>query len=44
MLGYGSAIGLNTLLTRRGERVGLVVTAGFEDLLLMERGKQTWTE
>jgi len=44
VLGYGSTIVLNTLLTRRGERVGLVVTAGFEDLLLMERGKQTWTE
>ena len=44
MLGYGSTIVLNTLLTRRGVQVGLVVTAGFEDLLLMERGKQTWTE
>lgn len=44
VLGYGSTIVLNTLLTRAGARVGLVVTAGFEDLLLMERGKQTWTE
>jgi acetone carboxylase beta subunit len=44
VLGYGSTIVLNTLLTRQGTRVGLIVTAGFEDLLLMERGKQTWTE
>jgi acetone carboxylase beta subunit len=44
VLGYGSTIVLNTLLTRQGVRTGLVVTAGFEDLLLMERGKQTWTD
>src|SRR5438132_13781993 len=29
---------LNTLLSRRGQRVGLLVTSGFEDLLLMNRG------
>lgn len=42
--GYGSTTVLNALLTRRGDRVGLLTTAGFEDLLLIERGKQTWTE
>lgn len=42
--GYGSTTVLNALLTRRGVKVGLLTTAGFEDLLLIERGKQTWTE
>jgi len=42
--GYGSTTVLNALLTRRGAKVGLLTTAGFEDLLLIERGKQTWTE
>lgn len=44
VLGYGSTIVLNTLLTRTGARVGLIVTRGFEDLLLIERGKQTWID
>lgn len=43
-LGFGSTIVLNALLTRRGRRCGMLITKGFEDLLLMERGKQTWTE
>ena len=44
ILGYGSTIALNALLTRRGGRPGLIVTKGFEHLLYMGRGKQSWTE
>jgi acetone carboxylase beta subunit len=44
VLGYGSTVVLNAILTRRGTQPGLVVTRGFEDILLMERGKQTWVE
>lgn len=44
VLGYGSTVVLNGIITRSGEAPGLLVTSGFEDLLLMERGKQTWTE
>jgi acetone carboxylase beta subunit len=35
---YSGTTMLNTLLTRRGQRVGLLVTNGFEDMLLMNRG------
>lgn len=41
--GYGTTIGTNTLLTFTGARVGLLITKGFEHLLLIERGIQTWT-
>jgi len=44
IIGYGATTVLNALLTRRGEKTGLIVTRGFEHLLLIERGKQTWTE
>ncbi|MFN8187904.1 MAG: hydantoinase/oxoprolinase family protein [Gaiellales bacterium] len=44
ILGYGSTIALNALLTRRGGRPGMLVTRGFEHLLRMGRGKQSWTE
>lgn len=44
VIGYGGTTVLNSVLTRRGGRPGLLVTRGFEDLLLMERGKQTWVE
>jgi len=44
VFGYGSTTVLNALLTRRGERTGLIITRGFENLLQIERGKQTWTE
>lgn len=44
IIGYGSTTVLNALLTRRGEKTGLLVTKGFENLLLIERAKQTWTE
>jgi N-methylhydantoinase A len=42
VVGYGATTVLNSLLTRRGGRPGLLITRGFEDLLLMERGKQSW--
>lgn len=44
VLGYGATVALNTVLTRRGGTPGLVVTRGFEHLLAMGRGKQSWTE
>jgi len=33
---------LNRLLERKGQRLGLIVTAGFEDYLRLERGRQTY--
>lgn len=33
---------LNTLLSRTGQRLGLLITKGFEDAVLMGRGMQTW--
>ena len=33
---------LNTLLSRTGQRVGLLVTRGMEDSVLMGRGLQSW--
>ncbi len=35
---YSGTTMLNTLLSRRGQKVGLLVTNGFEDMLLMNRG------
>ncbi|MQA04947.1 MAG: hydantoinase/oxoprolinase family protein [Streptosporangiales bacterium] len=35
---------LNTLLSRTGQRVGLLVTRGMEDAVLMGRGLQSWAE
>lgn len=35
---YAGTTMLNTLLTRTGEKVGIIVTKGFEDSLLHERG------
>ncbi len=35
---YSGTTMLNTLLSRRGQRVGLLITSGFEDILLMNRG------
>ncbi|HVA80569.1 MAG TPA: hydantoinase/oxoprolinase family protein [Candidatus Binataceae bacterium] len=40
---YSGTTMLNTLLTRRGKKVGLVTTKGFEDDILMGRGMQSWT-
>jgi acetone carboxylase beta subunit len=44
VLGYGSTVVLNAILTRAGKTPGLIVTKGFESILLMERGKQTWLD
>jgi|Deesub1362B_J571_1020462.scaffolds.fasta_scaffold00003_106 N-methylhydantoinase A len=35
---YSGTTALNALLMRRGKRVGLIITKGFEDYPLMERG------
>jgi N-methylhydantoinase A len=42
VVGYGTTTGINTLITRTGEKVGLIVTKGFEKLVIMERGAQPW--
>jgi acetone carboxylase, beta subunit len=42
VIGYGATTVLNALLTRSGGKPGVLITRGFEDLLTMERGKQTW--
>lgn len=42
VIGYGATTVLNAVLTRRGGRPGMLITRGFEHLLLMERGKQSW--
>lgn len=34
---------LNTLLSRTGQRLGLITTKGLEDAVLMGRGLQAWT-
>ncbi|HSD09865.1 MAG TPA: hydantoinase/oxoprolinase family protein [Candidatus Binatia bacterium] len=39
---YAGTIMLNTLLSRTGANVGLMVTQGFEDYLLMEKGEGGW--
>jgi len=44
VLGYGATMALNALLTRKGGSSGLLITKGFEQLLIMGRGKQSWTE
>jgi N-methylhydantoinase A len=40
---YSGTTMLNTLLQRRGTKLGLVTTKGFEDDVLMGRGMQSWT-
>lgn len=39
---YAGTTMLNTLLRRRGKRLGLITTAGIEDDILMGRGAQAW--
>ena len=39
---YSGTAMLNRLLERKGRRVGLIVTAGMEDVLRLERGIQTY--
>jgi N-methylhydantoinase A len=36
-LGHGTTIGTNALVTRRGARTGLLITAGFEDTPFIQR-------
>ena len=36
-LGHGTTVGTNALLTRNGARVGLLITAGFEDTPYIQR-------
>ncbi|MGW3472352.1 hydantoinase/oxoprolinase N-terminal domain-containing protein [Saccharopolyspora sp. NPDC000995] len=40
---HGSTVATNAVLERRGERVGLLVTAGFCDLLELQRQDRTDT-
>jgi acetone carboxylase beta subunit len=40
---YAGTTMLNTLLSRTGKRLGLIITEGFEDSVQMGRGMQTWT-
>lgn len=40
---YSGTTMVNTLITRRGRKVGLITTKGFEDDILMGRGLQSWT-
>ena len=42
VIGYGATTVINTVVTRTGLRLGLLITKGFEDYLLMERGLQTF--
>ena len=39
---YAGTIMLNTLLSKTGAKVGLMVSQGFEDYLLMEKGEGGW--
>lgn len=41
---YAGTTMLNTLLSRRGTRLGVIVTRGFEDMVHQGRGVQTWSE
>lgn len=41
---YAGTTMLNTLLSRTGQRLGLIITKGFEDTLLHGRGMQSWAE
>lgn len=40
---YSGTTMINTLLSRRGKKIGLITTKGFEDDILMGRGMQSWT-
>jgi N-methylhydantoinase A/acetone carboxylase beta subunit len=39
---YSGTTMINRLLERKGKKIGLIVTAGMEDYLRLERGRQTW--
>ncbi len=40
---YSGTTMMNTLLQHKGRKTGLIVTAGFEDTFLQERGVQCWS-
>ncbi|NQU04209.1 MAG: hydantoinase/oxoprolinase family protein [Syntrophaceae bacterium] len=40
---YSGTTMINTLITRTGKNIGLVVNKGFEDILLIEQGRQVWS-
>jgi N-methylhydantoinase A len=42
MVLYAGTTMLNTLLSRTGKRLGLIITEGFEDSVQMGRGMQIW--
>ena len=42
VLGFGATIVINALITRSGRKVGLITTAGNEDVLELARGKGSW--
>jgi N-methylhydantoinase A/oxoprolinase/acetone carboxylase beta subunit len=42
IVGYGMTVAVNTILTRTGAKVGALVNKGFEQVMLLGRGKQTW--
>jgi N-methylhydantoinase A len=41
---HGCTVGLNAILTRRGAKVGLIVTDGFRDVTAMGRGQRPGTD
>jgi acetone carboxylase beta subunit len=43
VIGYGATTVINTLVERKGTRLGLLITKGLENYLLMERGGQTFS-
>ncbi len=43
VVGYGTTQVINAIINRRGVKTGLIITKGFEHILLMERGRQTYT-
>ena len=44
VVGYGITVVINSVINRRGAKTGLIITRGFEHILLMERGRQTYTD
>ncbi|MBW2142777.1 MAG: hydantoinase/oxoprolinase family protein [Deltaproteobacteria bacterium] len=42
LLGFGTTAGTNALITLQGPKLGLIITAGFEDTTTMMRGVGRW--
>jgi len=40
LIRYATTISLNTLIQRSGPKLGLITTAGFEDVIYMGRARQ----